>query len=326
MRRVVFLIITSFFLFTFISSVNAQSGCCSHHGGVNGCNCGDGTPLSSTCIKYYPQCQSGGSQTNTQQNTSSPTNTPYIPNPTVSSNSNQAPVFYPTDTPYPTNTPFPTNTLIPTKVPTPKPTVTSKPTSTPKPTSPIIKSKKSTSPSFWQWLLGLFSWGQKKQSNPVTLTPNPTITVIPTATYIPITNQRTKTSGCVIVGAFPDKNCTPGAVFPNVTKDEICTPGYSKTVRNVPESEKEQVYQEYGITSHYSGQYEVDHDIPLELGGSNDVSNLWTEPANPTPGFHEKDKVENYLHEEVCNGTITLQQAQQEIVSNWLQVYQQINH
>ena len=40
------------------------------------------------------------------------------------------------------------------------------------------------------------------------------------------------------------------------------------------------------------GAYEVDHFIPLEIGGSNDLTNLWLEPASPTPGFHQKDQFE----------------------------------
>jgi len=38
---------------------DARSGCCSHHGGVCGCGCCDGSPLSSTCAPYYPKCNSG---------------------------------------------------------------------------------------------------------------------------------------------------------------------------------------------------------------------------------------------------------------------------
>lgn len=37
----------------------ARSGCCSWHQGVCGCSCCDGTPLSSTCAPYYPNCSSG---------------------------------------------------------------------------------------------------------------------------------------------------------------------------------------------------------------------------------------------------------------------------
>ncbi len=135
---------------------------------------------------------------------------------------------------------------------------------------------------------------------------------------------QTKTSGCQAHNALPDSACTPGAILSTGTKEAICVSGYARTVRNVPESEKVQDYNEYGITHHTSGEYEVDHLVSLELGGSNDISNLWPELASPTPGFHEKDKVENYLHDQVCNGSISLQQAQTEIATNWLAVYKQM--
>ncbi len=133
---------------------------------------------------------------------------------------------------------------------------------------------------------------------------------------------RTKTSGCVSQNALPDPACTPGAILADATKDKICVPGYSGETRNVPESEKNQVYAEYGIKTHKAGEYEVDHLISLELGGSNEIANLWPEPAEPRPGFHEKDKVENYLHKQVCDGAMTLQQAQYQIANNWMGVYQ----
>lgn len=136
--------------------------------------------------------------------------------------------------------------------------------------------------------------------------------------------QRTKTSDCVSANALPDFACTPGAVFPDVTKDQVCVSGYSSQVRNVPDSEKNDVYAEYGISHHSAGEYEVDHLISLELGGSNDIANLWPEPAEPRPGFHEKDKVENYLHKQVCAGAMTLQEAQVQIAHDWLSVYKSL--
>ncbi|TMC88113.1 MAG: HNH endonuclease, partial [Chloroflexi bacterium] len=98
---------------------------------------------------------------------------------------------------------------------------------------------------------------------------------------------QTKTSGCVAHDALPDSACTPGDVLATGTKDAICQSGYASSVRNVPVSEKNQVYAEYGIAHHSPGQYEVDHLVSLELGGSNDISNLWPEAASPKPGFHE---------------------------------------
>lgn len=134
---------------------------------------------------------------------------------------------------------------------------------------------------------------------------------------------RTKTSNCQINGPYQDKACSPGDIL-NVTKDDICQSGYARSVRDVPTSEKNQVYAEYGITSHTTGEYEVDHIVSLELGGSNDISNLYPEAANPKPGFHEKDKVENYLHDQVCSGAVALLDAQVQIATDWLAVYNQL--
>jgi hypothetical protein len=133
--------------------------------------------------------------------------------------------------------------------------------------------------------------------------------------------QRTKTTGCVIHGSLPDLACTPGAIIPGATKDKICTPGYATSVRDVSQSLKDEVYAAYGITDRSPGQYQVDHLVSLELGGSNDIANLWPQPASPAPGYAEKDRLENYLHDQVCSGNMTLQEAQSREAANWVEVY-----
>jgi hypothetical protein len=132
----------------------------------------------------------------------------------------------------------------------------------------------------------------------------------------------TKSGDCVSAGALPDHGCTPGAVFPNATVDEICVPGYSQTVRKVGLKLRKAVFEEYGVAyPEPRGSYEVDHLIPLALGGSNEISNLFLEPAAPAPGFKEKDVVEVYLHDEVCAGRVNLALAQGQIARDWLSVY-----
>jgi hypothetical protein len=54
------------------------------------------------------------------------------------------------------------------------------------------------------------------------------------------------------------------------------------------------------------------------------LSRLWPEAALPQPGFHEKDKVENYLHDQVCSGSMILSDAQHAIASDWVAVYNQM--
>ncbi|HVC99776.1 MAG TPA: hypothetical protein VNG93_01350 [Candidatus Dormibacteraeota bacterium] len=68
------------------------------------------------------------------------------------------------------------------------------------------------------------------------------------------------------------------------------------------------------------------HLVPLELGGDNSGRNLWPEPASPSPGFHQKDDLENYLHDAVCGGRMNLPDAQRGIASNWALLYQEYLH
>ena len=121
--------------------------------------------------------------------------------------------------------------------------------------------------------------------------------------------------------SLPDSTLTPGDVL-DVTKDDICVPGYSKKVRNVPKAVKDQAYAAYGITHHAAGEYEVDHLISLELGGSNSIKNLWPQSYKTKPwNAHLKDKLENRLHSEVCSGKIDLKTAQQEVATDWIAAY-----
>lgn len=119
-------------------------------------------------------------------------------------------------------------------------------------------------------------------------------------------------------GQLPDPHCTPGSVNRSVTQADIystiCKDGWTRTVRppewNTWRFKYYVAYPAYGA----SGRTELDHLIPLELGGSNDATNLWPEkPASPNP----KDKVENALNDAVCSGRITLKAAQKAITVNW---------
>ena len=119
----------------------------------------------------------------------------------------------------------------------------------------------------------------------------------------------------------PISSITPGAIDHSATVRKICVPGYSKSVRNVSKKTKDEVFQKYGIDPNQD-QYEVDHLISLELGGSNDIKNLWPESYTTTPfNAHKKDVLENKLHKMVCSKEITLEQAQKEISTDWVKSY-----
>lgn len=125
----------------------------------------------------------------------------------------------------------------------------------------------------------------------------------------------------IALGMIQNPSLTPGDVL-TTDRNQICTPGYTKTVRNVPSSLKQEVYREYGIATHKPGDYEVDHLISLELGGSNSVRNLWPESYVSKPlNAHVKDDIENKLHEMICNAQIGVSQAQQAIAQDWTVAY-----
>jgi hypothetical protein len=120
---------------------------------------------------------------------------------------------------------------------------------------------------------------------------------------------------------LPDPALTPGIVL-TLCDSCICVKGYSSKVRNVPAAIKKVVYSEYHIKHHATGEYEVDHLISLELGGSNDIKNLWPESYLSDPwNAHVKDKLENRLHRLVCTGHITLKEAQEAIRTDWIAAY-----
>lgn len=125
---------------------------------------------------------------------------------------------------------------------------------------------------------------------------------------------------------LPTPFLTPGDVL---TQDvsKICVKGYTKTVRNVSSALKKQVYKRYGLKGNHIGYCsgeegcEVDHLISLELGGSNDIKNIWPQAYEGNWNAHMKDKLENKLHEMVCDGDITIEEAQEAISKDWIEAY-----
>jgi len=145
-----------------------------------------------------------------------------------------------------------------------------------------------------------------------------------TGRYIP--SIRSQEKGCTYEGSgsLPDPECTPGALFLDITAKDVCLSGYSRSVRDVSQSLKEKVYRNYGVTQRKPGEYQIDHLIDLQLGGANDISNLWPQPDVPLPGANEKIKLGGLLNRMVCQGKMQLQDAQEIMSRNWVEGYRRL--
>jgi hypothetical protein len=137
--------------------------------------------------------------------------------------------------------------------------------------------------------------------------------------------HRTRTSGCRL-GPKPDRRCSPGAFYSRLTRAVICSAGFrTGAVRNVPQAEKYGVEREYSLpAASYGRRLEIDHIVPLELGGSNAIANLYPERANAHPGFHVKDRLEDKLHQLVCARRMGLAAARAAIARNWQALYARV--
>lgn len=132
--------------------------------------------------------------------------------------------------------------------------------------------------------------------------------------------------------SLPNPHLTPGALNPAVTQDSlyqtICRPGgYTRSIRP-PEAYTERLKREqirqYGYRDRRLGHYEEDHLVALGLGGSPDSpQNLWPEPHDVEGGWgsYAKDKLEDRLHELVCQGSVSLATAQYDIAHDWVAAY-----
>ena len=122
--------------------------------------------------------------------------------------------------------------------------------------------------------------------------------------------------------ALPDATTTPGAVFADVQAADICDLHYTQGVRQPRFNVKVDAFVSYGVSIHERDEYQVDHLVPISLGGSNDPTNLWPQLYSPTSGAAEKDLLERQLRGLVCSNAIPLPEAQGAIATNWWLAYQ----
>jgi hypothetical protein len=131
---------------------------------------------------------------------------------------------------------------------------------------------------------------------------------------------------------IPDPTCTPGAYNPTVTVDVLTNPNFRTCcLRDKVETEeaKKVAYGWYGVPapSNNVGQSqtcELDHLVPLELGGGDSMDNIWPQcgPAGASLAdryFKQKDLVESFLAAQVKSGAMDLSKAQHAVAKDYTQ-------
>jgi hypothetical protein len=135
-----------------------------------------------------------------------------------------------------------------------------------------------------------------------------------------------------------DQNCTPGEANPRVSQNNIhstiCVPGWSRDERmryaplSYTDPLKKELMKSYGLdpTPENLRNHELDHLIAIEDGGDpHSVNNLWPQPKEATGiqySAEMKDTLENYLHQDVCAGHISLSDARSQLSQDWITNYQ----
>jgi hypothetical protein len=70
-------------------------------------------------------------------------------------------------------------------------------------------------------------------------------------------------------------------------------------------------------------KYELDHLIPLSIGGApQSPDNLWPQPREGAWSAEQKNELEWIVYKMVCRGELSLSEAQQRVAKNWVEAYQ----
>jgi hypothetical protein len=134
-------------------------------------------------------------------------------------------------------------------------------------------------------------------------------------------------AGAENLPVVPDPSLTPGAVAstdPNDVCGVVDGVTYSRRHRHTPAELKREVYAEYGIDR--AGQdFEIDHRVPLCIGGADVGENLWPQEGWQHPSYHDKDRLEAEVCREVCeHHEMSLHDGQAIFLGDWVAGYQKV--
>lgn len=147
---------------------------------------------------------------------------------------------------------------------------------------------------------------------------------------------------CVLAGTpsdLPDSNLSPGVARDDLSLAQICATSWGHDKRLVSEAMKKHVMDEYHMTaaSCPSGKIEIDHIVSRQLGGADDVRNLFPQcyevevpgkkpSETPEFGAHKKDRLEDDFGKRIClpptdPNYLPLETARNALKTNWIAAY-----
>ncbi len=112
----------------------------------------------------------------------------------------------------------------------------------------------------------------------------------------------------------PNLSLTPGVIADHDVTSVCKSPRHVKVPVPIPEAQA--IKAAYGIPANRYPRYYMDYLVPLNLGGAAVQANLWPMSTKGV-GFHEKANLNARLRNVVCDGRMTLDQAQHAIITDW---------
>jgi hypothetical protein len=116
------------------------------------------------------------------------------------------------------------------------------------------------------------------------------------------------------VVAQPNKVLTPGVIASNNMGAVCGSPKHAKASLSIPAGQAED--DRYGLPQNVRLRYHFDYLVPLTLGGSSDITNLWPVDVKGI-GFYQKEQLNGILRDKVCSGQLDLTTVQQQLIKNW---------
>jgi hypothetical protein len=125
----------------------------------------------------------------------------------------------------------------------------------------------------------------------------------------------------IAAAQLPNNLYTPGKAD-KVDVKRLCAADFDAAAKPLSAWQKNEALTRYGVRPE-SFNGDLEHLVPVTLGGTNDPDNLYPFHAQGEYTVEAKQRLAAKLHELVCDGKISLKQAQDVFKKDWTKGYKQ---